>query len=169
MKGVVGVAMVMFKKVGQRLARLEGDHGQEDVAGEREIERGVGFAMAVAIFRPGTGVAFVVVAVFHRPVLAHRVGRAGFILRGEAGEEEAGVAFLRLERVLFLRPIALDGDGRAGSGQSGVDGGNGGDGPAPQVQTPVLTLLTQGKKGAPRRACVAPARRWEVFSLVPIR
>ena len=59
------VAMVKFKEVGQRLAFLKGDEGQEDVAGERKIERGVGFAMAVSVFLPRAGVAFVVVAVFH--------------------------------------------------------------------------------------------------------
>lgn len=163
------MAVIMFEEVGQRLALLEGDEGQEDVAGEREIEGGVGFAMAVTVFLPGTGVTFVVVAVFHGPVLANRARRAHFFLRGEAGEEESCMAFLRLERVFLLRPIALDGDGRAGARQPGVDGGNGGDGPAPPVQTPVLTLLAQGKKGVPWRACLAPARRWEVFSLVPRR
>jgi hypothetical protein len=161
--------MVMFEEVCQRLAFLEGDDGQEDVASEREIERGVRFAMAVSVFLPSAGVAFVVVAVFHRPVLANRPYRACFFVRGEAGEEEACVAFRRLERVFFLRPIALDRDGRAGARQSGVDWGNGGDGTAAQVQTPVLALLTQLKKGVALRACVAPARRWEVFSLVPMR
>ena len=72
--------MVVFEEVCQRLAVLEGDDGQEDVAGERQIERGVGFAMAVAVFLPGAGVAFVVVAVFHGPVLARRVGGAGFFV-----------------------------------------------------------------------------------------
>jgi hypothetical protein len=33
----------------------------------------------------------------------------------------------------------------------------------------VFPLLTQFKKGVFLRACVAPARRWEVFSLVPMR
>ena len=64
-QGEVRVVMVMFEEVSQGLAFLEGDQGQEDVAGERQIERGVGFAMAVAVFLPGAGVAFVVVAVFH--------------------------------------------------------------------------------------------------------
>ena len=126
----------MFEIVGQRLAFLERDESQEDVAGEREIERGVGFAMAVAVFLPGAGVALVVVAVFHRPVLANGGGRAHFFVRGEAGEEAAGVAFLRRERVFLLRPITLDRDGRADARQPGVDGGKGGDGPAPPVQTP---------------------------------
>ena len=166
---MVWVAVVMFEEVSQRLAFLEGDEGQEDVASEREIERGVGFAMAMAVFLPGTGVALVVVAVFHGPVLAHRVCGAGFFLGGEAGEEKAGVPFGRLARVFFLRPIPLDRDGRTGARQTGGDWGNGGNGPAPAVQPPVFTLLTQLKKGVPVRACVAPARRWEVFSLVPMR
>ena len=125
--------------------------------------------MAVPVFLPGAGVTFVVVAVFHGPVLANRACRARFFGCGEAGEEEACMAFLRLERVFLLRPIALDRDGRAGARQPGVDGGNGGDGTAAQVQTPVLALLTQFKRGVPLRACVAPARRLEVFSLVPMR
>ena len=37
--------MVEFKEVRQGLALLEGDQGQEDVAGERQIERSGGFAM----------------------------------------------------------------------------------------------------------------------------
>ena len=53
--------MVEFKEVRQGLALLEGDQGQEDVAGERQIERSGGFAMAVPVFLPGAGVAFVVV------------------------------------------------------------------------------------------------------------
>jgi hypothetical protein len=79
------------------------------------------------------------------------------------------VAFLRLERVFLLRPIAPHRDRRTGARQPGVDGGNGGDGSATPVQTPVLALLTQGKRGVALRACVAPARRWDVFSLVPMR
>ena len=163
------MAMVMFKEVCQWLTFLEGDEGQENIAGEREIECGVGFAMAVVVFLPGTGVAFVVVAVFHRPVLAHRVCGARFFLCSEAGEEAARVAFGHLERVFLLRPIALDRDGRADSRQPGVDRRNGGDGTATQVQSPVFALLTQCKKGVPLRACVAPARRLEVLSLVPMR
>jgi hypothetical protein len=33
----------------------------------------------------------------------------------------------------------------------------------------VITLLAQVKKGVPLRACLAPARRWEVLALVPMR
>lgn len=166
---MVRVAMIVFKKLRQGLTLLEGDQGQEGVAGERQIERGVGFAMAVAIFLPGAGVAFVMVAVFHRPVLANRVRRAHFFAHGEAGEEEAGVAFLRREQVFLLRPVALDGEGRAGTRQPGGDGGDGGDGPATQIQPPVFALLTQRKRGVALRACVAPARRWVVLALVPMR
>ena len=127
---MVGVAVVLFKKVRQGLALFEGDQGQEDVAGERQIECGVGFAVAVAVFLPGAGVAFVVVAVFHGPVLADRVRGALFLAHREAGEEEPGVAFRRRQRVFLLRPVALNGDGRARSRQPGGDGGDGGDGPA---------------------------------------
>lgn len=166
---MVRVAVVEFEEVCQRLALLERDEGQEDVAGERQIERGVGFAMAVSVFLPGAGVAFVVVAVFHGPVRANGACRARCLVGRKAGEEAAGVAFLGLERVFFLGPIAPNRDSRASARESGVDGGNGGDGTATPVQTPVLALLTQYKKGVPLRACLAPARRWEVFSLVPMR
>ena len=100
-KGVVRMAMVVFEEVCQRLPLLKGDDGQKDVAGEGEIERGVGFAMAVPVFLPGAGVAFVVVAVFHGPMLAGGVGRAGFLVGAEAGKEEAGVSFLGLGEGLF--------------------------------------------------------------------
>ena len=163
------VAMVMFEEMGQRLAWLEGDEGQENVAGERQIEGGVGFAMAVPVFLPGAGVALVVVAGFHRPVPTHRLGRALLFACGEAGEELAGVAFRRLERVVLFRPVALDRNGRAGSRQSGVDGRDRGDGAAAPVQPPVFAFLAQFKKGVLWRACVAPARRFEVLSLVPMR
>lgn len=161
--------MVVFEEVGQWLARLEGDQSQEDVAGERQIERGVGFAMAVAVFLPGAGVAFVVVAGFHRPVPACRIRRVPLFAGAQAGEEVAGVALLRLERVVLFRPVALDPEGRAGPWQSGVDGRDGGEGSASPVQSPVFALLAQFKRGVFWRACVAPARRWEVFSLVPTR
>ena len=100
---------------------------------------------------------------------AHCGGRTLLFAHGEAGEEVAGVAFGRLERVVLLRPIALDGEGRAGSRQSGVDGRDRGDGTAAPVQSPVFAFLAQFKKGVSLRACVAPARRLEVFSLVPMR
>ena len=125
--------------------------------------------MAVPVFLPGAGVALVVVAGFHRPVPTHCLGRALLLAHAKAGEEVAGVAFRRLERVVLFRPVALDGDGRAGSRQPGVDGGDRGDGSAAPVQPPVFAFLTQFKRGVAWSACVAPARRLEVFSLVPMR
>ena len=83
--------MVVFEELRQRLTLFERDEGQEDVAREGQIERCVGFAMAVLVLLPGTGVAFVVIAVFHRPMLAGGVGGAGFLVRAKAGKEEAGV------------------------------------------------------------------------------
>ena len=47
---MVRVAVVELEEVCQRLALLEGDEGQEDITGERQIERGIGFAMAVSVF-----------------------------------------------------------------------------------------------------------------------
>jgi hypothetical protein len=168
-KGVCRVAMVVFKEVRQRLTILEGNQRQEHIAGQRQIQRGVGFAMAMPVFLPGAGVPSVVVAVFHRPVLAHRHDRALLFAHGEAGEKVAGVAFLRREGVFLLRPIALDGDDRTSPRQPGVDGRDRGDGATAQVQPSVFAFLAQGKKGVSFRACVAPARRLEVFSLVPMR
>ena len=65
MKGLAWVAVVEFEELGQRFAFLEGDDGQKDVASEGKIERGVGFAMAMAVFLPGAGVAFMMIAIFH--------------------------------------------------------------------------------------------------------
>ena len=79
--------MVEFKEVRQGLALLEGDQGQEDVAGERQIERSGGFAMAVPVFLPGAGVAFVVVAVFHRPVPTRRLGRTLLFVHSEVADK----------------------------------------------------------------------------------
>ena len=76
--------MVAFKEVRQRLALFKGDQRQQDVAGERQIERSGGFAMAVPIFLPRTGVAFVVVAVFYRPVPARRLVRTFLFVHSEA-------------------------------------------------------------------------------------
>ena len=77
MKGLAWVAVIGFKEVGQRLASRKGDPGQQDVARQRQVECGLGSAMAVPVFLPRAGVAFVVVAVFHRPVFAHGPGGAG--------------------------------------------------------------------------------------------
>ena len=125
--------------------------------------------MAVAVFLPGTGVAFVMVAVFHRPVFTNGACRTGFFFRVEAGEKKAGVAFGRGERILFLRPVASNGEGATGAWQPCGDRGKGGDSGAAPIQTPVVAFLSQVKKGVPWRACAAAASRWWVFSLVPMR
>jgi hypothetical protein len=125
--------------------------------------------MAMAVFLPEADIAFVVVAVFDRPMLAGGVGGTGFLAGGEAGQEEAGVGFAGLQRSLFLAPVALDGNGRAGSRQTGTDRRDGRDGAAPLIQSSVLGFLAQGKRGVDWRLCWAAARRWEVFSLVPMR
>ena len=161
--------MVEFKEVRQGLALLEGDQGQEDVAGERQIERSGGLAMAVPIFLPGTGVAFVVVAVFHRPVPARRLSRTFLFFHSEATDKVAVEAFLRLKRVVFLYSVAMDTDGRTGSRQTGVNGRDWGDGAATYIHPPVVAFLAQGKRGESWSECFVPARRLEVFSLVPTR
>lgn len=135
--------MVVFKELRQRFSVLEGDDGQEDVAREGQIERGVRFAMAVPVLLPGAGVAFVMVAVFHGPMLAGGVGGAGFLVSIEAGKEEAGVGFLGRQWIAFFGPVTLKGDGRAGTGQPSANWGNGGHGTATRVQPSVLALLTQ--------------------------
>ena len=94
--------MVEFEEVDQGLALLEGDQGQEDVASERQIERSGRFAMAVPIFLPGTGVAFVVVAVFHRPVPVRRRGRTLLFVHSEANDKVVQVALLRLKGGAFF-------------------------------------------------------------------
>ena len=169
MKGLARVAVVVFEAVGQRLAFLKWDEGQKDIAGERQIECGVGFAMAVAVFLPGAGIALVMVAVFHRPGRAHGRRRAGAFGHREAAQKMAGVAFRRRRRILFLRPVAPDGQGGADSRQPGGDGGNGGDRGAATIQASVFAFLAQVKKGVSLRACAAAASRWEVLALVPLR
>jgi hypothetical protein len=138
--------MVVFKEVRQGLPWLQGV--------QRQIERGVGFAMTVAVFLPGAGISFVMVAVFHRPVPSHRLGRALLFALGEAGEKVAGLAFLRLERVFLLRPVTLDPQSRTGSRQPGVDGRDRRDGPATPIQPPVFAFLTQFKRGVPASTAV---------------
>ncbi len=52
-QGLAWVAMVEFDEVRHGLTWLEGDQGQADVTGERQIERSGGFTMAVPILLPG--------------------------------------------------------------------------------------------------------------------
>ena len=84
----------MSKEVRQGLTRLEGDEVQQHVAGEGQIERGLGFSMTMPVLLPGAGVAFVMVAVFTGGVHAPPHG-TGFCFHLKAREEKAGAAFLR--------------------------------------------------------------------------
>ena len=96
-------------------------------------------------------------------MFANGASRAGFFFSIEAGEEKADVAFRRCKRVVFLRPVAPDGEGGAGTRQPGGDGG------ATLIQSSVSAFLAQAKKGVSFRACAAAASRWEVLALVPMR
>ena len=58
------------------------------------------------------------------------------------------MTFPRLERIFLLRPVTLDGKSRAGTGQMGIDRGDGLDGGASRVEAPVFAFTTQLKKGS---------------------
>ena len=124
--------------------------------------------MAMAIFLPGGGVAFVVVAILDGPVTARSLCGAGFVFGAEAGEEEAGMGLFFL-RVLLLCPLPHDGKRATCAGQANFDGGNRFNGGFAGVDAPVFALATQAKKGEFSSAREAPSRRLEVFSLVPMR
>ena len=90
-EGMGPLALIKLKEAGERLTRFEGDDGKGRVAGEREVEGGVGTAMPVAILLPQRGVSLVVVAVLDAPVSADGLRGARFVLGIEAREEKAGV------------------------------------------------------------------------------
>lgn len=162
------VAVVKLEEVGEGFALFEGNDGKQGIAGERQIQSGLGPSMAVPVFLPGGGVAFVVVAVFNAPVSACGPCGTGFFLCPKAGKEDAGVAPGRLGLFLFA-PIALNGHGGAGTRQSGRDWGDGFHGGFAGVDAPVIAFAAQVKKGEPSRALLAASIRLEVFSLVPMR
>ena len=161
------VAVVKFEEVGEGLALLERNDGKQGISREGQIERGFWPAMPVAVFLPGAGIAFVVVAVLDAPVFADGLGGTGFFFRIQAGEEDARVAFEDL-RLLLLEPITPHGHCAAGTRQSGADRGDGLHSGFAGVNTPVLAFAIQVKKGEPSRAWVAPSNRLEVFSFVPM-
>jgi hypothetical protein len=111
--------MVEFKKVRQGLTWVERDQFQEDVADERQIKRSAGFSMAVPISLPVARVAFVVVAVFQRPVPvpARRLGRKLLYVNSEAPDKVAEVFSLvptRQSPPSFRKIILVVGDERNG-------------------------------------------------------
>ena len=163
------VSVVEFEEVSEGLPVLKGNEGEQDVAGEGEVEGSFWSAMSVPIFLPGGGVAFVVIAVLDAPVLANGAGGTGFFFRFQAGKEDAGMALGRLVGVFLFLPVALHGDGGAGAGQLGGDWGDGLDGGFAGVDAPVIAFAAQVKKGEPSRARVAASNRLEVFAFVPMR
>jgi hypothetical protein len=83
-EGYGGATAVKIEEVGQRLAFLERDDGQEGVSREGEVECGVGSSMAVTVFLPEGGIALVMVAVFDAPVPPDGRGGTGFLMRPQA-------------------------------------------------------------------------------------
>lgn len=148
---------------------LEGDDGQQCVAGEGEIQSGFGPSMPVTILLPGGGVPFVMIAVFDRPVLAHGSGGTCFFFRVKAGEEDARVALQSLLGIALASPIASHEHHGAGAGQSCAHRRDGCEGGFAGVDAPVFGFRAQVKRGAFSTAPVAADSRTGVFSLVPMR
>ncbi len=167
-EGKRGTSVVKFEEVRQWLARGEGDDGQQGIACEGEILSGFGPPMTVAVFLPGRGVTFVMVAIFNAPVGASGLSATRFVPWCQAGEEEAGVTLGGL-RLFFLDPVALHGHRRAGTGKPGIHRRDGFHSGFAGVDATVIALQAQVKKGEPSSACLAPLSRLEVFSLVPSR
>lgn len=160
--------MIKLEEVCQRLAFLERDEREKGVAGQGEIEGSVGTSVPVSIFLPGGGVAFVVIAILDAPVVAGGLGGTHFVIAAKTGEENAGMAFFA-QRIFLFAPLAMDAHGGASARQTGIDRRDGFDKGFAGVDAPVRAFATQVKKGEPSRACPAPSRRLEVFSLVPMR
>jgi hypothetical protein len=68
------IALVDLEAARQRLVRTKRDDGQQGVAGQREILRGVDAPVSMVVLPPKTGVAFVVIEVFRAPVPPDRCG-----------------------------------------------------------------------------------------------
>ena len=73
------MAVVKFEEAAQGFSLFEWNDGKQGVARKGEVQGGFGSTMLVAIFLPGRGVAFVVVAVLDAPVFA-----GGFAIAIEA-------------------------------------------------------------------------------------
>lgn len=62
-EGLGRVSVVKLEEMREGFALLEGNDGEQGIARECQIESGLWSSMAVPVFLPGGGVAFVVVAV----------------------------------------------------------------------------------------------------------
>ena len=167
-QGFGRVAVVKLEEVGERLALFEGNDRKQGIAREGEIQSGLGSSVTMAVFLPGAGITFVVVAILDAPVFTDSPGGAGFFCHSKAGEKDAGMAFESLGFFLFA-PVALHGDRRASAGQSRGDGRDCFHGGFTRVDAPVLAFGAQVKKGESAKAPVAASSRFGVFSLVPMR
>ena len=125
--------------------------------------------MPVTILLPGGSIAFVMIAVFDRPVLTRGSGGTCFFFGSKTGEEDAGVALEGLAGIALLGPLALYAHYGAGAGQSGGNRGDGFEGGFAGVDASVFGFCAQVKRGVFSRARVAAFKRTEVFSLVPRR
>lgn len=160
--------MIKFEEVCQRLAVFERDESEKSISSESKVEGGIGASVPVSIFLPSRCVALVVIAIFDAPVVACCLSGTYFIIAPETGEENAGVAFFG-QRIFLFTPLPMDAHGGASTRQTGIDRRDGFDAGFAGVDAPVRAFATQVKKGEPSRACSAPLRRLEVFSLVPMR
>ena len=120
------------------------------------------------VFLPSRDITFVMVAVFNAPVLASALGGFALFFLYEAGEEDASMALGRVW-IFFFEPITLHLYSRTSKWKPCGDWRNGFHYSFTGVDTTVFAFLAQLKKGVSLRASVAAARRWEVFSLVPMR
>jgi hypothetical protein len=123
-------------------------------------------AEPMAVFLPYAVVAFVVVAVFHAPVLAHCGAESDGFSRWTAGDEVADVDVLFV-RVVSLHPFAFDFHRAAGTGKPDINGSERSDCGATDIDATVVAIATQVKKGVLPIAVSTASSRLPVFSLVP--
>jgi hypothetical protein len=160
--------MIKLKEVSKGLVFFKGNDGQQGVACERQIQSGVGPAMAVTVFLPRGSVALVVIAVFNAPVLTRGASRARFLFTAKTGEEDALMALCALG-IAFLGPLAKHGHYGARAGEPGCDRGNGFNRSLAGVDASVFAFCAQVKKGVFFKALTAALSLIGVFSLVPRR
>src|SRR4051812_44009568 len=97
----------MLEVLSERRALFKGDQGQECIAGQGEIESGVGPAVTVIVFTPSAGVTFPVIAIFHTPVSADSLDAALALDRGQARYEPPGVDLFVAVLACLFAPATL--------------------------------------------------------------